>query len=124
VEGFVYAISYISFDAQLMYPDLVVKAISHMADEDDVGIYDYLDDIAEDLWTNLDVIKAWLRDVGCTHHRFPDTTWNSKEFGLLVAEYCGKEFGDKVAETLLSDKEFMMEAVHINFSTLVCARDG
>jgi Domain of unknown function (DUF4116) len=98
-------------DLQCMYPDLVAKAITVLSNHN-IPVDECMDCIAEDLWTNLDVTRTWLRAGGSIHDNFPESMLNSKEFGLLVAEYCGLHaFLQKVPLELRSDKEFIMEAV-------------
>jgi hypothetical protein len=73
--------------AQCAFPDLVVKAISNIDFELHLKIDDFLVDIAEELWKNLDVTRAWIKAGGVIHDKFPEAMLNSKQFGLAVAEY-------------------------------------
>jgi hypothetical protein len=101
---------YFPSDSQCMYPDLVVKALSNFwkyGNEDEENDNDHMEYVAEDLWTNLDVTKAWLMAGGIIFDdQFPETISKSKEFGLILVD-----FDENVPEALRSDKEFMLQAV-------------
>jgi Domain of unknown function (DUF4116) len=106
------ALSYFPESSQRLYPDLLVEAVSKFSKDCRVNIDDYAHNIAEDLWSNLDVIRAWLRAGGSILEDFPETMVNSKEFGLLVAEHCDlTTFVQATSIALRSDKEFMVQAV-------------
>jgi Domain of unknown function (DUF4116) len=124
VKGSIEALVYIPFDSQRLYPDLIVKAISNMSTRGggDFDHTEYIDQIAVDLWTNVDVTRAWLKGFPLNLDQFPQMR-HSKEFGLLVAEHRPQDF-DELSEALRSDKEFMMQAVEINCLTLLGAAGG
>jgi hypothetical protein len=126
VEGSGDGLLSISVTAQRLYPDLVAKAISHLSrngDENDIN--EYVDNVAVDHWTNLDVAKAWFRAGGYWHDDFPESTRNDKEFGLLIAEHCEQgDFERGVSAALRIDKEFMIQALEKNSMTFWLADGG
>jgi len=116
IEASPYAFRLISDSVQRMYPDLVANALHKLPDRIGPGFHadeSVADMVAESLWTNLDVCKAWFVIGGDFHSRFPEFMKDSVEFGLLVAEHCEDtdEFEDGTSENLRSDKTFMLKAV-------------
>jgi hypothetical protein len=106
-----YALWWFPKAAQYLYPDLVVKAISNLADNDEDDVNQSVGDVAETLWANLDVAEAWFFAAGDFHDHFPDAIQDNQEFGLLVAEYPWLDFEHATSVALRSDKEFMLSFI-------------
>jgi len=100
-----FALTSIPKAAQVLYPELVIKAISSY---DEIPEHD---DIADGLWSNLDVVEAYFRKEGRYHFHFPEALKNNKDFGRLVARFWSDNFEEATTVALRSDKSFMMEAV-------------
>ena len=113
LEASPYALGSISDSVQSLYPDLVANALSKLPDSFDFEAGSVTDMVAESLWTNLDVCKAWFVIGGDFHSRFPESMKDNVEFGLLVAEHCEDcdEFEIGTSENLRSNKAFMLKAV-------------
>jgi len=103
------ALQYIPKTVQVLYPDLTAKALSCVWDPE-------IDMVAESLWQDLEIWKAWFKIDGEFHSHFPETMKDNREFGLLVARYCpyGDCFATATSESLRSDKAYMMKAVKID----------
>ena len=99
-----------------MYPDLIAKLFANLQliigealDEDLAAMVD------EELWNNMDVVKAWFENGGHGHTLIPVAMKHNPEFGLLVAEHCEfDEFALLLPTELRSDKSFMSKAVNID----------
>jgi len=111
---------------QLLYPDLVVKAIRKMARNGWLDAYG-AEEVAPELWSNLEICKAWLNcegyGSGPLPPQFPRPMKDNEEFGLLAAKHLGRfnldstEFSNATSEALRSNKSFMMKAVQANCCT-------
>jgi len=106
VDNHDFALDSISHAAQVLYPDLVIKAISNYPNDPPEPQW-----IVDELWSNLDVVKAYFQIDGEYHDRFPATLKENRGFGLLVADYSPENFEEATTIALRSDKAFMIEAV-------------
>ena len=112
---------------QSMYPDLVVKAIRKTTRR-----VVEMGDIAEDLWTNLDVMKALIANNHYHRHHdviplnLPDKIKDNERFGLFVTRFCHEpaDFELATSVALRSNKTFMMKAVERNPICLHAAVGG
>jgi Domain of unknown function (DUF4116) len=97
---------------QIMYPDLVAKAIRSCPDDSD--IWQVFDLIEESLWSCRDVAYAWASKGGdFLHEEFPDEFEDDKELFLLIAEHNPADFWCS-SETLCKDKDFMLQVMQKN----------
>jgi len=110
------ALLYLPQAAQIAHPDLVVKAISNLDNDGHFPNDSNAALVAGELWTNLDIWKAWFISGGGLHSHLPLTMKENSEFGLLVARYTSF-FRWATSEALRSNKEFMKKAVEINVDT-------
>lgn len=95
---------------QTSYPDLVVYWIENSEDADEL-----VDDIAEDLWFNLDVTLAWLRnaDGEVPEVDLLEIHRTDKEIILTAAEF-NWDFFDYLPRQFRSDKDFFCQMVTRN----------
>lgn len=77
-------------NVQLLYPHLVVEVIEQDCDDGFHCEYE-TEHIAEQLWANLAVAKAWFGAGGPMHDLLPNELKNSEEFGLFIAQNCTEE---------------------------------
>ena len=110
-------LQWIPANAQRLYPDLVAKAISH----DRERMIECPEKVAPELWSNLEVCKAWIEKAGAIPPELPEAMSNNQEFGLIAAKvhnsHCdGDLFSYVTSVALRSNKSFMMKAVQINGS--------
>ena len=111
----------------------------HLEESDGAFEMIYNDDgslLARELWTNMDVVRAWF-DAGGDFfpNEFTQSMANNEEFGLLLAERfakkfeeCGfdpevfevlsSEFRDAISVDLRRNKDFMMKACEVRLKTL------
>ena len=114
----------ISETAQLLYPDLAVKAIRKIdfeelddLDADDLGL-------AESLWGRIDIATAYFECGRGFHDFFPAAMKKNREFGILVAKHDPEHFRLATTRALRGEKAFMMQAVTENGKVLQFARGG
>jgi hypothetical protein len=100
----------ISDDLQRDHPDIVVSAIKN-AQKNDLDII--ADDILLDLWSNFDVVSAWISKGGDwlahIHHSFD----YNEDLLLAVARENWGDFWGEASHELRSNKDFMLKAVAI-----------
>lgn len=112
------ALLYLPQAAQIAHPDLTVRAISNLINDDGNNLNDSVAAlVAGELWTNLDIWKAWFESGGGIHSHLPLTMKENSEFGLLVAAEHPHFFRRATSEALRSNKEFMKKAVETNLHT-------
>jgi hypothetical protein len=99
--------------AQRRHPALTVKAIGWYEDVIEA------DDIAPELWENLDIVKAYWKHghLGEFHTQFSETLKENKRVGLLVAQ-CPLALESATSEALRSDKFFMTQVIRIDIHLL------
>jgi hypothetical protein len=108
IEAYPASLYLVPDNVQLENPDIVIMAIGRTDPEELWATYD---DVYEELWTNRDVVKAWLSAGGeWMEDQFPDEFSQDEEFLLVVAEHNYSEF-DYADDSLKSNKEFMLQAV-------------
>lgn len=124
-----YALSHIPGSVQVDHPDLVIRGLGNFDDYDD-EIYPEL--VATNLWTNLEVIKAWFSAGGDVHEYFSEAQKNVESFGRLATEEASRRmhcqvywdgflhsggldlFLEGTSEELRNNKSFMKSAVELH----------
>jgi len=110
-------------NTQLLYPDLVIKAIAKDEFQHAINL------VAPDLWSNFDVWKAWAESNAPFPSNYPDKWKGDHEFGLLVLKHYSSvhdtnDIMEAISETLRSKKSFMLKAVELNPEAFVCGCGG
>ncbi|KAG7338092.1 protein of unknown function DUF4116 containing protein [Nitzschia inconspicua] len=95
---------------QLNHPDIVVTAIRNMGKND---LEDLYDDIAFDLWSNFDVVLAWISRGGEWHDGINPAFSFNEDIILAVAGENWDDFWKEASREMRSNKEFMLKAVSI-----------
>ena len=102
----------IPYNIQRLFPDLVVKAITTMD-----ALFGREDQLAPELWSNLEVCKAWFscRFVDVPS-RLPQSMKDNQELGLVIAKSDHENHVFRVAtsDAIRSNKSFMTKAVQSN----------
>lgn len=65
---------------QCLYPDLVVQVLESFDDNDNKPLMgSRVTVLADSLWSNMAVVRAWFKNGGHVHSRFPDALKNNPE---------------------------------------------
>lgn len=84
--------------------------------------------LADSLWSNNDVVRAWFWNGGPVHSRFPESVKKDAEFGLILASELESskghdddgydcmicDFRNSTSVELRENKDFMMQVVSLN----------
>jgi len=113
----------IPFNAQRLFPDLVAKAITV---KNYLDIHDEYDErVAPELWSNLEVCKAWFSCTGSfVPSRLPESMKDNQELGLVIAKgfYLSNDvFIEGTSDALRSNKSFMMKAIQSKSARFLAA---
>jgi len=117
-----HALAHVPDFVQHMYPDLIAKAIRDTPRENIWQVYDWID---ESCWAVFrEIALAWLLQGGdFLEDEFPEEFDDDPEVFLLIAEHNWVEFWS-ASDSLLGNKEFMMQVVEKNGVLLREGVDG
>jgi len=116
---------FIPLHVQSIFPDLALKALQGVHHE-----YVQFDQVAGDLWSDIEVVKAFVdnrnsdrRDFPPLPPDFPDAMKNNEGFGLFATKHSYKsaDFEGFTSVALRSSKTFMLKAVARNPICLAAA---
>lgn len=120
----------IPLPVQRLHPDLTLRAMEPVE-----GQWIKTEDIADELWTDVEVAKAFVehRNSGMfiggvppLPPGFPESMKSNEDFGLFATEHCYKatDFEEFTSASLRSSKAFMMQAVERNPICLAASVNG
>lgn len=115
-----FSLSLVSDTYQFENPE-VVKVAIEKSDKSDLWMTH--DDIFEGMWTNREVVLAWLRKGGdWLHEEFPEEFENDEEIWLTVAANNWSEF-EFSSDELKNNKAFMLKLLDIDGRIIQEAED-
>ena len=108
----------IPWTIQRRHPEITIKAIQLCCHR---NIRYLPSHVPEDMWSNRDIVMAWIKRGGRVLDAFERTLARDRELALALAEFNWSEF-HKVGEALHRDKSFMIAAVQKDGRVLRFAR--